>query len=139
MTDDEATRGPQVEFLIDYWGGCPECGMQDGDCDLDEGAAWITERTEIISTPDVWWYCDIHRTRWSPGLHSSRPVYGEERRRILSYRVVPYREIPDDPVWVSGATPESVAEKWAAIRARFSGNHAVHRPPLFEHAKSHAN
>jgi hypothetical protein len=108
-TDERVDRGnPTVEFLIDYWGGCPECGMQDGDCEL--GA-------------DLWFYCDVHWTRWNTGTRGladySRPVYGKRRREILGYRFVPWEDRPVDPVWREGATPESVAEEWAAIRARF--------------------
>ena len=46
------TDQPRRAFRVDYFGGCPTCGVHDG---------------ALSVGPDHWFVCHMHRVKWSGG------------------------------------------------------------------------
>ena len=89
----EAMTNAEKRASEHYWGGCPECGGNDGFVNV--------ERTH-------WFVCDAHKTKWDVGsnLFSCWRRQDEEIWERNFKMLADYREVEALSTWVDPAPGE---------------------------------
>lgn len=103
--------------LIDYFGGCPYCGLNDGCLNLGR---------------DHWYVCHTHRTKWWVGsnLFSSWRHEDEEDWALHALRIRDYEEVEsvNDSVWAYHPNYGLIKDLSEVLRGTGSSSEAVSTP-----------